>query len=577
MERLNFKKYRNDLLFIPLGGSNEIGLNCNLYHYNGKWIVVDCGIGFVKTVPGVDLTVPDIGLLRKLKNDILGIFITHIHEDHLGAIQYVWQDLKLPIYASRFTKLFLQEKLKDYDFYNQVEINELNENDKIKLGDFEIEFIGLTHSIPEMNALVINTPKGSILHSGDWKFDKNPVVGNKSNIKRLKQLGDKHSILATVCESTNVFNEEEPQSESELFDSFYNLTKNRDGAIVFTTFASNVGRIKIIADLAKKLHRKVVLVGNSLYRLISVAREVGYLQDKYEFIAEDEIKDYKKRNIIMIATGCQGNYNAGIDKLANDAYRYMKLSEGDCVVFSSKVIPGNEKELILLYNKLAEKDVEVITEKNEFVHVSGHYCVQDLKEFYSLVKPKLAIAVHGEPMQLLQHQKIARQCGVRNATKGKNGVILKLNPDGKAERIGQLDLKFMVVDGKRILSTKDEIIKTRRKLEDVGVIFINMIVNNKYRILQEPVVSAPGGYDLEHDRVIRQIILEDIQKAYAKGIAQINESRKANKNKFTTNAERENFLEQKIRAVLNKLYDNDIGKKPYIEVFFTKINDNIAK
>ena len=572
MEHINFKKHKNDLLFIPLGGSNEIGLNCNLYHCNGKWIVVDCGIGFVKTVPGVDLTVPDISLLKKLKNDILGIFITHIHEDHIGAIQYVWQDLKLPIYASRFTKLFLQEKLKEYDFYNQVEINELNENDKIKLGDFIIEFIGLTHSTPEMNALVINTPNGNILHSGDWKFDKNPVIGHKSNIKRLKQLGEKHSILAIVCESTNIFNEEEPQSESELFDSFYNLTKNRDGAIVFTTFASNVGRIKIIADLAKKLHRKVVLIGNSLYRLVSVAREVGYLQDKYEFIAEDEIKNYKKKNLIVIATGCQGNFNAGIDKLASDAYKYLKLGEGDCVIFSSKVIPGNEKELILLYNKLAEKDVDVITEKNEFVHVSGHYCVQDLKEFYALVKPKTAIAVHGEPMQLLQHQKVARKCGIRNTAKGKNGTVLKINPDGKVERVGQIDLKFMLVDGKRILSTKDEIIKTRRKMEDVGVVFINLIINNKYRILQKPTISAPGGYDLAHDRVTREIIIEDIEKAYARGIAQINESRKNNKNKFATSPEREAFLGQKIRTIINKLYDMDIGKKPLIEVFFTKID-----
>ena len=571
MENLNFRKNKNDLLFIPIGGSNEIGLNCNLYHCNGKWIVVDCGIGFVKTVPGVDLTVPDISLLRKLKKDILGVFITHIHEDHLGAIQYVWQDLHLPIYASRFTKLFLQEKLKEYDFYNQVEINELNENDKIKLGDFEIEFIGLTHSTPEMNALIIKTPKGNILHSGDWKFDHNPVVGNKSNIKKLKQLGEKHSILATVCESTNVFNEEEPQSESELFNSFYNITKNKDGAIVFTTFASNVGRIKTIADLAKKLRRKVVLIGNSLYRLISVARDVGYLQDKYEFIPEDEIKNYKKKDLIVIATGCQGNFNAGIDKLANDAYKYLKIGEGDCVIFSSKVIPGNEKELILLYNKLAEKDVEVITEKNDFVHVSGHYCVQDLKEFYNLVKPKTAIAVHGEPMQLLQHQKIARQCGIKNIAKTKNGVILKINPDGKTERVGQLDLQFMLVDGKRILSVKNDIIKTRRKMEEVGVFFVNLIINNKYKLLQNPVISAPGGYDLENDRVTKEIITEDIINSYKKAIVQINESRKTNNKKFATSIERENFLSQRIRTVINKIYDIDIGKKPVIEVFFTKI------
>ena len=570
---LNFKKYKNDILFIPIGGSNEIGLNCNLYHYNGKWIVVDCGIGFTKTVPGVDLMVPDISLLRKIKKDILGVFITHIHEDHIGAVQYLWQDLKLPIYASRFTKLFLQEKLKEYDFYNQVEINELNENDKIKLGDFEIEFLGLTHSTPEMNAIIIKTPKGNLLHSGDWKFDINPVVGQKSNIKRLKQLGDKHEILTTICESTNIFNENPSQSESELFDSFYNIIKNKTGLVVFTTFASNVGRVKTIADIAKKLRRKVVLVGNSLYRLIKVARDVGYIQDKYEFIPEEEIKNYKKRNLILIATGCQGNFNAGVDKLANDAYKHIKLGEGDCVVFSSKVIPGNEKELLLLYNKLAEKDVEVITEKNEFVHVSGHYCVDDLKKFYSLVKPKSAIAVHGESAQLLQHQKIAKLCGIQNVGKSKNGTILKINQDGKIEKIGQIDLQYMVVDGKRILSTKSEIIKTRRKLEEVGVIFVNLIISNKYKILKTPVISAPGGYDFENDKTTKQILIEDILKYYNRGIMQINESRQNNKKKFVTDIEKENFLGQKVRTAINKLYDTDIGKKPLIEIFFTKISE----
>ncbi|MBO4956512.1 MAG: ribonuclease J [Rickettsiales bacterium] len=574
IKNLNFKKYNNDILFIPIGGSNEIGLNCNLYHYNGKWIVIDCGIGFTKTVPGVDLLVPDISLLRKIRKDILGVFITHIHEDHLGAVQYLWQDLKLPIYASRFTKLFLQEKLKEYEFYNQVEINELNENDKIKLGDFEIEFLGLTHSTPEMNAMIIKTPKGNILHSGDWKFDPTPVIGQKSNIKRLKQLGTKQEILATVCESTNIFNEDQGQSESELFDSFYNIVKEKTGLVVFTTFASNVGRIKTIADVAKKTRRKIVLVGNSLYRLVKVARDVGYINEKYEFLSEDDIKNYKKRNLIVIATGCQGNFNAGVDKLANDAYKYIKLSEDDCVIFSSKVIPGNEKELILLYNKLAEKDVEVITEKNEFVHVSGHYCVQDLKDFYSMVKPKTAIAVHGEPAQLLQHQKIAKLCGIKNVGKSKNGVILKINTDGKVEKLGQLDLQYMVVDGKRILSTKSEIIKTRRKMEEVGIVFVNLIINTRYKLLKIPVISAPGGYDLENDRTTREILLEDIVKNYNRGIMQINESKQNNKKKFVTDIEKENFLGQKIRTVINKMYDVEIGKKPVIEVFFTKISEN---
>lgn len=571
IKNFNLKKYKNDILFIPLGGSGEIGINCNLYHYDGKWIIVDCGIGFIKTVPGVDITVPDVSILRQLKKDILGIFITHIHEDHLGAIQYIWQELQFPIYASRFTKLFLQEKLKEYDFYNQVEINELNENDKLKLSPFEVEFVGLTHSAPEMNAIIIKTEKGNILHSGDWKFDNNPVVGNKSDKKRLKQLGNKNEILASVCESTNIFNTKESQSESELFASFYEIIKQKTGVVVFTTFASNISRIKTIMDVAKKTKRKVALIGSSLYRLIKVSRNVGYLDDKYEVLEENEIKNCKKNNLIVIATGCQGNLNAGIDKLANDSYRYMQLCEGDTVIFSSKIIPGNEKEILSLYNKFADKNVDVITEKNNFVHVSGHYSVNDLKEFYGYVKPKIAITVHGEPMHLLEHQKIAKSCGIKYVAKSKNGTILRITED-KVEKIGQLDIQSLVVDGKRLLSVKSEILKTRKKMEEAGIVFVNLLVNNKYKIINEPIIATPGGYDLENDKAIKEILTEDIENSYNEAIRQIDENKKNNKNKFKTEIEKENFLFQRVRTSINKIYYNDLGKKPVIKLILTKIN-----
>lgn len=571
IKNLNLKKYRDNLLFIPLGGSNEIGLNCNLYHYHGKWIMVDCGIGFTKAVPGVDLMVPDISLLQKFKNNLLGVFITHIHEDHLGAIQYLWPSIKSPIYASRFAKIFLQEKLREYEFKDEVKINEIKAGDNIKLDPFEIEFIGLTHSTPEMNALLIKTERGNILHSGDWKFDNNPVIGEKSDIKRLKKLGSRHEVLATVCESTNIFNDSESRSESELLGSFLSLTKNKNGLLVFTTFASNVSRIKTIIALAKKLKRKIVIVGSALNRLMSVAKRAGYIEDTSDFIAETEIKKYKKQNLILIATGCQGNINAAIDKLANDAYRYVKLSEGDCVIFSSKVIPGNEKDLLLLYNRLAEKDVEAITEKSDFVHVSGHYTLDDLKKFYGYVKPKIAIAVHGEPVQLMEHQKVARACGIRNIAKTKNGVILKIGENG-VEKVGQIGLQNMLLDGQRLLSAKSGIIGARIRLQEVGCIFINMIISSKYKIVQNPVISAPGGYDFSADGGLKNILQEDIVQTYNAAVQQINETRKTNKNKFLTNPDRENFIGQKIRAAVNKFYLNDVGKKPLIEIFFTKIS-----
>ena len=570
IKNLNLRKYKEEIVFIPLGGSNEIGLNCNLYQYGGKWIIVDCGIGFVKELPGIDIMVPDTTFFKKFKKDILGIFLTHIHEDHLGAIQYIWKELRAPIFASKFTKCFLYEKLKEYDFYNEVEINEMNEGDNVKLGPFEVESLNLTHSTPEMNAFIIKTPKGNILHTGDWKFDPNPVVGQKSNIKRLKQLGSRKEILATVCDSTNIFSEREKNSEGELYNSLYSIVKDKKGIVVFTTFASNVGRIKTIAQIAKKTKRKVVVIGSSLFRLIRVAKEVGFLEENFEFLSEEELKDYKKRNLIIISTGCQGEWHAGTEKLATNSLKNVHLRDGDCVIFSSSVIPGNEKDLISLYNKFAENDVEVITEKDDFVHVSGHYTLNDLKAFYSYVKPKIAIAVHGEAMHLLEHQKVAKSCGIKNTVKSTDGMILKISKE-KTEKIGQIDIKPSFVDGKRILSLGDEVIKTRKKMEDVGAVFVDLLITERYRLLQNPVVSAPGGYDFAKDKVTKEILLEDIITTYNNCIKQINDIRQNNKKRFTTEAEKQHFIDQKLRTAINSLYDNDIGKKPYIEIFFTKI------
>jgi ribonuclease J len=570
VKNLNLGKYRKNILFIPIGGSNEIGLNCNLYHYDGKWIMVDCGAGFTKAIPGVDLLVPDIFTFSWFKNDILALFITHIHEDHIGAVEYLWPELEIPIYTSRFSKYFLREKLREYRYRNKVVINEFSAGDIVKLPPFEIEPIGLTHSTPEMNALLIKTEAGTILHSGDWKFDPKCSTEQKQSIKKLKQLGAKKEILATVCESTNIFSDISPRSETELFDSFYDIVKDRKGIVVFTTFASNVGRIKTIYDVAKKLKKKVVLVGNSLFRLVKVAKNVGYMDSSYEFLKEEGIKSSKKEDLVIIATGCQGNINAGIDKLANDSYRYIKLGEEDCVIFSSRVIPGNEKEISVLYNKFADKNVEVITGKTDFVHVSGHYCLADLKKFYDYTKPKIAITVHGEHVQLLEHQRVARACDIANVAKVKNGVVLKITENG-VDKIGQINLQTMVVDGKRLLSTKSEIIRAREKLKNVGVIFVNLLVSQKYKILQNPVISAPGGYDFIASEGLKQTFIENIIGSYNESIIQINENKRIKQDKFSSNVDRENFISRGIRTAINKLYEEDIGKKPVIEILFTKI------
>ncbi|MDR2760411.1 MAG: ribonuclease J, partial [Rickettsiales bacterium] len=435
IKNFNFKKYSDELLFIPLGGSSEIGLNCNLYHYGEKWLMVDCGLGFTKDNLGVNFMVPDASIFRKIKKDLLGLFITHIHEDHIGAVPHLWPELRTTIYASKFTKLFLREKMREYDFVRDMKVVEISDGQKIKLPPFEVEVLNLTHSTPDMDALIISTPKGKILHTGDWKFDNKPMVGVRSNIKKLKQLGAQRELLATVCDSTNVFSLRKNNSEGDLYDNLYDLVKRRSGIIVFTTFASNIGRLKTILEVARKTKRKVAVVGLSLIKLVKVAKEAGYIEKGEEILGEDDLKNYKKGELIVIATGCQGESNAAMDKIANNGFRNIRLDSDDTVIFSSSIIPGNEKDLLYLYNKLADKNVEVLTDKNYFVHVSGHYTVEDLKNFYAYTRPKIAVAVHGESIHLLEHQKIAKSCGIKNAVKSSNGMILRLD-EKKPEKIG---------------------------------------------------------------------------------------------------------------------------------------------
>jgi ribonuclease J len=426
---INLKKFKKELLFLPLGGSGEIGLNCNLYHYEGKWLMIDCGIGFSNEIPGVDVVVPDISFIRERKKDLLGIVITHIHEDHLGAIPYLWEQLKAPIYASKFASAFLKEKLSKSEFLDKVKIKEINDGAKIKLKPFELEFIGLTHSTVEMNAILIKTKAGNVLHTGDWKLDENPVAGKKSNMQRLQELGNHREILATVCDSTNIFTEGDSRSESELLDSFKKIISKRNGAVVCATFASNISRVKTLIKAGKDCGRKICLLGSALLRIVKVAKQTGYLPQEMKFISDKELKKHKKSELLILATGCQGESLAALNKLTDDTQAKIVLNKRDTVIFSSKIIPGNEKSIMKLYNKLSEKDVEIINEENAFVHVSGHYSRKDLVKFYKYTKPYVAIATHGEATHLSEHKRLAEKYGIEKVLKAKNGVLVLLNKD----------------------------------------------------------------------------------------------------------------------------------------------------
>lgn len=566
---INLENFKKDILFLPLGGSGEIGLNCNLYHYDGKWIIVDMGIGFIKEIPGVDVVVPDITFIKKNLKNFLGIVITHIHEDHIGAIQYLWEEIKLPIYTSKFVSTFLKERLNEYEFADQVKIIEVKEGQNLSLEPFELEFIGLTHSTPEMNAILIKTEKGNILHTGDWKFEDKPVIGEVSNKKRLKELGNKNEVLATVCDSTNVFKTEKCRSETDLLKNLKTIMKDHtEGLIVCAIFASNVARIISLSLAAKAAGRKIGIIGRSIYRMLKVANEMNYIPKGLEFIAEDDLGKYAKKELMIISTGCQGEPTSGLNKLASDTHKSVHLANGDTVVFSSSVIPGNEKNIYALYNKLSEKDVKIITSENAFVHLSGHYSREELIEMYKLVKPKMVVATHGEEMQLAEHKRIAKELGIKHVVKAKNGSMIRISPD-KLEVIGKIELINVAIDGRRMIPLNSHIINERQRMSESGIIFVVLMVDRHYRLFNTPSVMTAGNYDLLHERDMKEILEEDIQKSYNKALNRI--ANPEENERFDTDEQRENYLNREINKTINHIFQLDMGKKPYTAVKICKI------
>lgn len=569
---INLSKFKKDILFLPLGGSGEIGLNCNLYQYNGKWLIVDLGVGFTNDIPGVDVMVPDISFIKKNIKDCLGILLTHIHEDHIGAIQYLWEELKLPIYTSKFTATFLRERLSEYEFADQVKITEIKEGEPLKLRPFEIEFIGLTHSTPEMRAILIKTEKGNILHTGDWKFEEKPVIGAVSNKKRLKELGNKGQVLAAVCESTNVFKTEKCKTEAELLKNLKSIMKeHRDGLIVCAIFASNIARIISLSLAAKSVGRKIGIVGRSIYRILKVANEMNYIPKGLEFIAEDDLGKYDKKELVIISTGCQGELTSGLNKLANDTHKNIHLASGDTVIFSASVIPGNEKNIYNLYNKLSEKDVKIITAENSFVHLSGHYTRDELIEMYKLVKPKMVIATHGEAMHLSEHKRIAKSCGIKTVIKGKNGDLIKIDSEHpeQSKVIEHLDLTNIAIDGRRMIPLTSHIINERKKMSESGIIFVVLMVDKNYKLANIPSITTAGNYDLYQEKDMKEILEEDIAKSYNSALNRMTNPEDAAR--FDSNEKKELFLEKEVNRTINHIFQLDMGKKPYVVIKMCKI------
>jgi ribonuclease J len=487
---------KDELVFLPLGGSNEIGMNFNLYGFgpahDRKWIVVDLGVTFGdQTTPGVEIILPDPEFIEAHADDILGIVLTHAHEDHLGAVHWLWPRLKAPVYATPFTAFLLREKLRDARLLDEVPITEIPLSGSFDLGPFHLEMVTLTHSIPEPNGLAIKTPLGTILHTGDWKIDPDPMLGGPTDIDAIKRLGDE-GVLAMVCDSTNVFVDGEAGSEAGVRVAMNRLIKGLTGKIAVACFASNVARMDTVIRAAQAAGRKVCLAGRSMHRMSAAARHVGLLEGLEPFITDDQAKYLPENEVLFLCTGSQGEARAALARIAEGTHPHVKLSQGDHVIFSSRVIPGNEIPIRNLQNKLADRGVRLHTERDTpGIHVSGHPCRDELKQMYQWARPTIAVPTHGERRHLIEHAAFAKDLQVPHAVSPRNGDMVLLAP-GHPQIIDEVPSGRLYVDGGVVTPENGEALRERRHAAFNGMLAVSVVLDGRNRIVSGPQVRGLG-------------------------------------------------------------------------------------
>ena len=551
---------KEELLFCPLGGSGEIGMNMNLFAYgkpgDQKWIIVDIGVTFADdTIPGIDLIYPDPGFIVDKKDDLLGIILTHAHEDHIGAIVHIWPKLKCKIYATPFTSILISEKFKEkkIDITPYLKIVKLNAT--LVLDPFKVEFITLTHSILEPNGLRIETPAGNVLHTGDWKVDPNPLIGEKINSKRLKEIGEA-GVLAMICDSTNVFSIGKSGSEMDVRKSLLNIMSRIKKKIIVTSFASNVARMESIFYCAEKIGRQISLVGRSMHRIYKAAKKCGYLNDVMEPIDPRDAKNISRDKVVYLCTGSQGEPMGAMMRISKHIHPDVFIEEGDTVIFSSKIIPGNERKLYKLHNQLAKEDVEVISEENEFVHVSGHPNREDLKEMYNWVKPKCIIPVHGEHRHMIEHINFAKEMQVPNPVRVENGDIVKLYPGDKPMVFDKAPSGRLYVDGNISVGEDAQSIKERKNLSSNGFLEITILLTPKGNVHNKPILTFRGLPIHETDEFVYGLE-EEIDKTIRT---------------FSLNSKKqESNLIDALKTICKKYSKEKTGKKPITNVNLVRI------
>lgn len=502
-----------ELVFLPLGGSGEIGMNMNLYGFgtpaNRQWIMIDCGVLFGDlSTPGIDLICPDPSYILEERESLLGLLLTHGHEDHIGAVALLAPKLGCPVFATPFTAALVRRKLDEYGA-DRVELNVIDMNSKLSLGPFDLEYITLTHSIPEPSGIIIRTELGAVLHTGDWKLDTSPTLGPRADSSTIQKLGD-DGLLAMVCDSTNVFSKGESGSESDVRASLVKVIKEQTGRVAVTTFASNVSRVVSICEAAAIADRSVCLLGRSMLRIVEAARETGILPDNLKFVEPKDAGHLPRQHVLYLCTGSQGEPRAALSRIARNDHRDLILSDGDTVIFSSKIIPGNEREIFNLQNELVDRNVNVITEKDRFIHVSGHPCQDELREMYKWARPKIAIPVHGEARHLEAHADFAIELGAGDALAPRNGDLIRLAPNGP-EVLDETPSGRWFLDGDLLLPDGAPSLRERRKLSASGLVSISVGLDKANRIIGAVSLSGIGVVGLDDGSELAKDVFDAVE------------------------------------------------------------------
>lgn len=552
---------KQDLVFLPLGGVGEIGMNLALYGFGAprdrRWIIVDVGVTFPgDDLPGADLILPDATFIQERLDRLDGIILTHAHEDHYGALMALWPSLQAPVYCTAFTSGMLEAKIEATAGVAKIPVTIFQPGHPFKVGPFEVEAVHVTHSIPEPVSLMIRSPLGNVLHTGDWKIDHEPTLGENTDEAHFRRLGDE-GILALICDSTNAMREGDSPSERDVSESLATIIENAPGRVLVTTFSSNVGRIRSIAIAAQQVGRQVMILGRSMLRVCEVARELGYLDGIAPFLSEDEYQSVPRKKIVVICTGSQGESRAALGKMSRDEHRNASLAPGDKVIFSSRSIPGNEKEILDIQNALIDLGVDVVVDGETLVHVSGHPRRNELKQMYKWTRPTIGVPVHGEAQHLAAHAGLMGQCGISDVAPIRNGDMLRLAP-GPAEVIAQIDSGRVYKDGKIIGSVDETGIKRRRILSWVGHVVMSLVVDRHGNLVADPEIACEGLPRMAD----AEDTFEDV--LYDAGVSAFENMPPKRRRDL---ARVEQAVERALRSEARELW----GKKPIVTVFVTRI------